>query len=115
MILGLGVREYWGFPIIRGTLSGGPYNKDCSILGVYIGVPLFWETTVLFRRPCVFCPRSGCVAWSVEVGLRELASCRTVVRSVVSGQSPFSFFSGLAVIPGKFPVGWLVCPFFLKS
>ena len=23
----------------------GSYNKDCSILGVYIGVPLFWETT----------------------------------------------------------------------
>ena len=35
----------WGFPKIRGTLFGGPHNKDYSILGVYIGVPLFWGTT----------------------------------------------------------------------
>ena len=30
---------------------GGPNNKDYSILGVYIGVPLFGETTI-FRRDC---------------------------------------------------------------
>ena len=24
----------------------GPHNKDYSILGVYIRVPLFWETTI---------------------------------------------------------------------
>ena len=36
----------WGFPKIRGTFFGGPHNKDYSI-GVYIGVPLFWETTIL--------------------------------------------------------------------
>ena len=28
------------FPKIRGTLFGGPNNKDYSILGVYIGGPL---------------------------------------------------------------------------
>ena len=37
----------WGFPKIRGAILGGPYNKDYSILGVYIGVPLFGETTIL--------------------------------------------------------------------
>ena len=26
---------------------GGPYNKDCSVWGVYIGVRLFWETAIL--------------------------------------------------------------------
>ena len=35
-----------GFPKIGGTLFRGPYNKDYSIFGVYIGVPLFWETTI---------------------------------------------------------------------
>ena len=35
----------WGFPKIRGTHFRGPNNKDYSILGVYIGVPLFWEAT----------------------------------------------------------------------
>ena len=32
------------FTKIRGTFLGGPRNKDHCILGVYIGVPLFWET-----------------------------------------------------------------------
>ena len=27
----------WGFPIIRGTLFGGPHNKDYSILGSILG------------------------------------------------------------------------------
>ena len=27
----------WGFPKIRGTLFGGPYNKDCSISGSILG------------------------------------------------------------------------------
>ena len=35
----------WGFPKIKGTFLGGPNSKDYSILGVYIRVPLFWETT----------------------------------------------------------------------
>ena len=38
----------WEFPKIRG-LFGGPPIKDCSILGMYIGVPLFWETTICVR------------------------------------------------------------------
>ena len=37
---------HWGFPGIRGTIFGGPYNKDYSNLGIYTGVPLFWETTI---------------------------------------------------------------------
>ena len=50
----------WGFPKIEVTMRGGPHNKDnsnfpkvsphneykgYSISGVYVGVPLFWETT----------------------------------------------------------------------
>ena len=31
----------WGFPRIRGTLFGGPYNKDYSILGSILGSPYF--------------------------------------------------------------------------
>ena len=29
----------WGFPEIRSTLLGGPYNKDYSILGSILGSP----------------------------------------------------------------------------
>ena len=29
------VQDIWECPKIRGTLFGGPYNKDCSILGLY--------------------------------------------------------------------------------
>ena len=32
----------WGSPKIRGTILGGPL----SYIGVYVGVPLFWETTI---------------------------------------------------------------------
>ena len=31
----------WGFPKIRGTLFGGPHNKDYSILGSILGSPYF--------------------------------------------------------------------------
>ena len=33
------------FPKVRGTFLKGPHHKDHRILGVYIGAPLFWETT----------------------------------------------------------------------
>ena len=33
--------EKWGFPKIRGTLLGGPYNKDNIILGSILGSPDF--------------------------------------------------------------------------
>ena len=36
----------WRFPKIKGTFLGDAYNKNYSILGVYIGVPSFWETTI---------------------------------------------------------------------
>ena len=36
---------YGDFPKLGGPFWG-PHNKDYSILGVYIGVPLFWETTI---------------------------------------------------------------------
>ena len=29
----------WGFPKIRGTLFGDPYNKDYNILGSILGSP----------------------------------------------------------------------------
>ena len=31
----------WGFPRIRGTFFGGPYNKDYSRLGSIFGSPHF--------------------------------------------------------------------------
>ena len=39
------LREYLGVSQNYGYLLGGPHNKDYRIL-VYIGVPLFWETTI---------------------------------------------------------------------
>ena len=38
---GAGYRSRWGFPKIRGTLFGGPHNKDYSILGSILGSPYF--------------------------------------------------------------------------
>ena len=36
----------------EGFLFWDPNNKDYSILGVYVGVPLFWETTTgLLLKP----------------------------------------------------------------
>ena len=36
-----------GLPQFRGSISGCPCNEDSSTLylGIYIRVPLFWETT----------------------------------------------------------------------
>ena len=31
----------WGFPRIRGTILGGPNNKDCNILGSILVSPYF--------------------------------------------------------------------------
>ena len=31
----------WGFPQIRGTLLGGPHNKDYSVLVSILGFPYF--------------------------------------------------------------------------
>ena len=42
-------RFIWGFPKIRGTILGVPIITDYSILGVYIGVPLFKESTISGR------------------------------------------------------------------
>ena len=36
----MAVSQNLGYPL------GGAHNKDYRILGVYIGVPLFWETTI---------------------------------------------------------------------
>ena len=35
----------WGFPKIRGTFLGVPIIRTIVFGGVYIGVPLFWEST----------------------------------------------------------------------
>ena len=40
----------WGVSQNKGYPFGGPNNKDYCILGVYIGVPLFWETTISTAR-----------------------------------------------------------------
>ena len=47
-----------GFPEV-GYLLRGPHNKDYSSLGVYIGVPLFWETTTWLRVLNILGPTFG--------------------------------------------------------
>ena len=37
-----------GFPKIRGTLIGGPHNKDYSILGSILGSPDFGNVPFCF-------------------------------------------------------------------
>ena len=53
----------WDFPKIRGTLFGGPYNKDPTIKGTILGSPMFGNPQMLW-------------AWSLG---------RFRVNSVVSG------------------------------
>ena len=36
----------WEFPKIRGTLFWGPFSQDPTILGYYIRVPYFSETSI---------------------------------------------------------------------
>ena len=58
-----------GFPKIRGTLLGGPYNKDYSILGSILGSPCFEKL-----------PYKGCAESSRWLGFQiyasELRNCR---------------------------------------
>ena len=39
----------WGFPKIRGTILGGPYNEDSSILGSILGSPYFGKLPYTYR------------------------------------------------------------------
>ena len=36
----------WEFPIIRGTLFWGPYNKDTTIWGTILGSPIFGNSHI---------------------------------------------------------------------
>ena len=61
----------WGFPKIRGTILGGPYNKDHSILGSILGSPYFGEYHVAFGAvwaagSCSYC--SGNLIMSKKIG-----------------------------------------------
>ena len=40
----MGVSQNYLYPF------GGPHNKDYSVWGSILGVPLFWETTMLRSR-----------------------------------------------------------------
>ena len=47
----------WGFPEIRGTLFGGPYSKDYSMLGYILGSPYFGKLPYPNRpKPCFLNP-----------------------------------------------------------
>ena len=54
-----------------GYLFGGPYNKDYTILGVHIGVPVFRETTMSFWKHPSESNRDLPQPWSrLECGLQ---------------------------------------------
>ena len=44
--------KFGGFPKIRGTFLGVPIIIRRIKCGPYMGVPLFWETTILHHRLC---------------------------------------------------------------
>ena len=64
----------WGFPNIRGTILGDPYNKDYDILGSILG-PLYEETT-----NCAWCI-SDLKETSGEI--RGPVTGGTVIRSIM--------------------------------
>ena len=43
--------QIWGFPKIRGTLFGGPYNKDYSVLGSILGSPYLGKLPYIIATP----------------------------------------------------------------
>ena len=43
----------WGFPKIRGTLFGGPYNKDYNIWGSILGYPYFGKLPYPLGGKCI--------------------------------------------------------------
>ena len=49
----------WEFPRIRGTLIGGPYNKDPTIWGTILG-PLFSETPSSMNSNVLFVKTGHC-------------------------------------------------------
>ena len=54
----------WGFPEIRGTLFGGPYNKDYNIFGSILGSPDFGKL-----------PSGLCIPQEPYDELHTLGSC----------------------------------------
>ena len=62
------------FPKIREYLFGGPHNKDYSnysILGVYIGLPSFWETTILGYKKGLYRGYIGIMEKNMETTIME--------------------------------------------
>ena len=51
------IAQIWEFPRIRGTFLGLPIIRPIIKFGVYIGVPLFWETTKSLRSILLQGPR----------------------------------------------------------
>ena len=49
----------WGFPEISGTIFGVPI-KRITVVGVYIGVHLFWETAGRLLRVGALGSSFGC-------------------------------------------------------
>ena len=47
-VLGVQVSEHASYGVSQkhGYLFGGPHNKDYSVFGSILGVPLNWETTI---------------------------------------------------------------------
>ena len=52
-----GCRALWGLPKIRGTLLGGPHNKDYSIWGLYWGPPILGNYLMEFSKDFLGCYR----------------------------------------------------------
>ena len=55
------ITRNWEFPKIRGTLFGGPYNKDPTISGS----PIFGNSQLGMDRVCIFV---GCSSAILEKG-----------------------------------------------
>ena len=59
----------WGFPNIRGTFLGGPYNKNYSILGSKLGSPYFGKLPFGFSDACQDLRCGG--NWVSGIGFEE--------------------------------------------
>ena len=58
----------WGSPKIRGNILGVPLSR-IIVFGVYIGVPLFWETPIISLKPRSYgsaVDLGSCKIWSIN-------------------------------------------------
>ena len=81
------LRDIWEFPKIRGTFSGGPYNKDYSILGSILGSPYLGKLPYIVVRLA-----SGQILllWTKPIFYKHFGMCLDLFKDTTCETQGFS-------------------------